>query len=125
MTREDLSSWLDAYGRAWEQRDPDAAAALFTEDATYQWGPFGPTYSGPDEIRGAWERATGTQQDIHFGYEVIAVEGAVGVARWWVSCLLPAHRLRSRDEGIFAISLDAERRCKDFREWWNSVEEPA
>ena len=26
----DLSSWLDAYRQAWEGRDADAAAALFT-----------------------------------------------------------------------------------------------
>jgi hypothetical protein len=27
--------------RAWEQRDADAAANLFTENATYQENPFG------------------------------------------------------------------------------------
>ena len=26
--------WLDAYRQAWVERDADAAAALFTEDAT-------------------------------------------------------------------------------------------
>ncbi len=31
-----FKSWLDAYGRAWESRDPQAAAKLFTEDGTYQ-----------------------------------------------------------------------------------------
>ena len=27
--------WLDAYGGAWETKEPAAAADLFTEDATY------------------------------------------------------------------------------------------
>jgi len=31
-----FKSWLDAYGHAWENRDPEAATALFTEDGTYR-----------------------------------------------------------------------------------------
>lgn len=31
-----FKSWLDAYGHAWENRDPEAATALFSEDGTYR-----------------------------------------------------------------------------------------
>jgi len=40
MTEEMVRSWLDAYGRAWETRDPEAVVRLFTEDGTYQETPF-------------------------------------------------------------------------------------
>jgi len=42
MTNDGVAfkSWLDAYGKAWETRNPEAAAALFTENGTYQVTPF-------------------------------------------------------------------------------------
>ena len=36
---EQLSAWLSAYGRAWEQRDPAAVADLFTAEASYEISP--------------------------------------------------------------------------------------
>ena len=53
-----LTEWLDDYGRAWTERDPDAAAELFAEDALYQWGPFGRKLRGRPLIREAWAEAT-------------------------------------------------------------------
>ena len=41
---------MDAYTVAFNAQDSAAAAKLFTEDGTYQWGPFGETLVGPDEI---------------------------------------------------------------------------
>jgi hypothetical protein len=35
-----FKSWLDAYGLAWENRNPEAAAELFAENGTYQVTPF-------------------------------------------------------------------------------------
>jgi hypothetical protein len=32
----DISTWLEAYRRAWEDGDADAAASLFAEDSTYR-----------------------------------------------------------------------------------------
>jgi hypothetical protein len=46
MTSTDLTNWLKTYGQAWETRNPDAAAALFTEDAAYYETPFGSPLDG-------------------------------------------------------------------------------
>jgi hypothetical protein len=35
-----IKSWLDSYGQAWENRNPEAATALFAENGTYQVTPF-------------------------------------------------------------------------------------
>jgi len=57
VTEAQTTAWLEAYGEAFERQDPDAGAALFTPDATYQWGPFGELLRGPDEIRAKWADA--------------------------------------------------------------------
>jgi ketosteroid isomerase-like protein len=119
-----LTEWLDAYGQAWEQRDPDAAAALFTEDALYQWGPFGRKLRGRIMIREAWAEAVETQENIEFGYEVMTASGRGGIARWWVAADLPAEQVRSRSEGIFRLVFDDSGLCTSLEEWWNATDEP-
>ncbi len=41
MTEASFREWMDAYGVAFVRQDADAAAGLFTNDGTYEWGPFG------------------------------------------------------------------------------------
>ena len=119
-----LTEWLEQYGRAWEARDPDAAAALFTDDAVYQWGPFGRRLEGRDAIREAWDAATSTQRNIKFGYEVMASSAGGGIARWWVGADLPDSGVHARNEGVFRMAFDEAGLCTSFEEWFNSDEQP-
>jgi hypothetical protein len=119
-----LTEWLDAYGRAWEERDPDQAAELFTEDALYQWGPFGRKLRGRIMIREAWADAVEQQANVKFGYEVLTATGSGGLARWWCTADLPAEKVHSRTEGIFRLSFDESGLCTSLEEWWNSTDEP-
>ena len=50
LTPREFDAWLRGYKSAWEQRDPQAAAALFTDDAEYYWTPFDPPHRGKDGI---------------------------------------------------------------------------
>jgi uncharacterized protein (TIGR02246 family) len=122
--RAGLSEWLDAYGAAWEARDPEAAAELFTEDALYQWGPFGRRLRGRIMIREAWAEALETQANVKFGYEVLAATGRGGIARWWCSMDVPSRKVRTRDEGIFRLAFDDNGLCTSLEEWFNSKQEP-
>jgi len=116
---------MEAYGRAYEARDPDAAAALFSDDATYQWGPFGELLRGPDEIRAKWASAVGDEREtvFRFDYEVLAVSEELGIARWLSSVDVPGEGRRLLYDGVFAVAL-RDGRCTEFREWWNSSETP-
>jgi hypothetical protein len=46
-----VDEWLERYRTAWEQADPDAAAALFTEDAVHRSSPFREPHLGQDGVR--------------------------------------------------------------------------
>jgi uncharacterized protein (TIGR02246 family) len=120
MNEATLGQWLDKYGLAWETQDPAAAAAIFTADASYAWGPFNEPICGREAIRAAWQHATqGQQKGIRFGYEILAVTGAHGIARWWASMTATSSGREVRMEGIFLITLDEQGFCETFREWWN------
>ena len=119
MDRTSFESWLEAYGRAWRDRNPQAAANLFAEDGTYQVTPFVEAMGGRPAILEYWSQVTRTEQDIQFGYEVLAVTAEVGIARWWASFVIIPPGLQTRLDGIFLISLDADGRCISLREWWH------
>jgi ketosteroid isomerase-like protein len=121
MTLDELDRWLGVYGRAWERKDVDAFAGCFTADAVYAWGPWAEPLRGHDAIRAATERAIDTQEDIQFGHEPLAItHDGRGIARWWVSTRIPGEDRIEENEGIFLVTLDADGKCTEFREWFNS-----
>ena len=119
-----LTDWLDDYGRAWRDRDADAAAELFSEDAVYQWGPFGRRLRGRPLIRAAWAEATETQANVEFGYEVLSASQDGGLVRWWSAYDVPERERHVRNEGIFRLMFDDDGLCQSLEEWWNSDEAP-
>lgn len=67
--------WLEGYRAAWEERDPDAAAALFTDDASYREQPYHEPFLGKAGVRDYWASVTATQADVKFRYGTPVVEG--------------------------------------------------
>ena len=81
MERADLERWIRDYEAAWRAPGSDAAAALFTEDATYLTHPYAEPVAGVDAIRRLWEREREPGERFEMTSEVVAVEGDTGVAR--------------------------------------------
>jgi SnoaL-like domain len=118
-----FQSWLDDYGRAWESRDPRAAAELFTEAGTYRVTPFLKPMCGRKAIFEYWEHVARTEKDVRFGYEILAVTVEVCIARWWATFVIVPPGLQTNLDGIFLISLDVDRRCKSLQEWWHKQQD--
>jgi limonene-1,2-epoxide hydrolase len=125
MNRTKLSGWLEAYRRAWQHRDPEAAAGLYAENATYQETPFSPPMHGREEILNYWKNVARTQEDIHVECEIIALAGAHCFAHWRASFVRLPMRIRLELDGIFLLTFDAGNRCTSLREWWHRREIPA
>ena len=124
MTSAELTTWLERYGQAWEARDPDAVAALFTDDAAYYETPFGKPAQGRDGVRAYWAAATRNQRQVKFSFEVSSVAGEVGIARWWAEYTREPTGLMARLDGIFLLEFDASGQCRTLREWWHRAETP-
>jgi ketosteroid isomerase-like protein len=116
-TTEALTAWLDGYKRAWEELDPEAAAALFTEDATYAWGPYEEPMRGRETIRARWAEVTAAQSDVSFSSETLGTIDAGGVAHW--ACSFKVGDLGIDLDGIFIVVLTDDGLCSEFREWFN------
>jgi hypothetical protein len=114
-----FKSWLDAYGQAWENRNPEAATALFNESGSYQVTPFLEPMRGRKAIFEYWSEVTRTEKEIRFGYEILVVKDERNIARWSASFVRVPPGLQTKLDGIFLISLDDEGRCKSLQEWWH------
>ena len=119
MNRESVQGWLEGYGRAWESRDPEAVGKLFADDATYQETPFTQPMRGREAIQQYWSEVVATaQEQIRFGYEVLAVVENSAIAHWCASFMRVQSRAQVRLDGIFLLTFDMEGRCRELREWW-------
>lgn len=123
MDTRAFDGWLRAYGRAWEARDPEAAADLFTEDASYYETPFDPPATGRSAILNYWSAVPRYQRDISFRYQILAVTEDQGIARWWASFTRVENGRRVELDGVFLVTMDESDRCATFREWWHRRED--
>lgn len=138
MSSWTLQRWLDAYAEAWRNREPESAAALFTEDSIYRSHLFRAPHRGHAGVRAYWAKATEDQRglDIRFGTPV--VEGNRVAVEWWAVMKVVRPTERSDGEGGMArresltvgtlpgclfLAFAADGRCRELREYWHWKEE--
>jgi ketosteroid isomerase-like protein len=120
LTPREFDAWLRGYQNAWEQRNAQAAADLFTTDAAYYWTPFDAPQRGRTEIAAAWDKAVSGQRDVHFSYEILAVNGAVGIAHWHTKLMAVPANTPFELDGVLVATLTDTQHCREFREWWHT-----
>ena len=119
LTTATLEDWLGRYEVAWETRDANKAAALFTPDATYHEMPFDAPLEGAEKIREYWSRVTADQRDIDFSAKPIMVDDDTGVAEWTATFRTASTGAAIELNGVFVLTFDAAGRCTALREWWH------
>ena len=119
ISRANLDTWLKAYKQAWEKKDPDAAAALFSAGARYYETPYADPFDGPAGISEYWARVTADQRDIRVEYSVIAVDGNIGVASWSARFRTISGDAAVELSGAFVLEFADSAHCAVLREWWH------
>ena len=117
-----VQEWLDGYLRAWEEKDADAAAALFTEDASYRDNPFEEPHLGQDGVRSYWSGVTASQEDVRvrIGNAVVAPDSRRAAAEFWVTMLNGGAEVTLT--GILFLRFAGDGRCEELREAWHFAE---
>ena len=111
--------WIEGYFRAWEEKDAEAAANLFTENSVYRDQPYGDPYHGRDGVRTYWSGVTATQEDVkaRFGTAVVAADARRAAVEFWVTM-----RNGGMDvtlAGILFLRFGADGLCEELREAWH------
>ena len=126
MTEQDVQNWLDAYGRAWVDGDPDQLVTLFSDNATYRETPFDDPMRGRLEIREYWRKgAAEAQENVEFTSQVWAVKNDTAIAGWQARFNRKASGARVELDGTFRLVFASEQgifQCTALEEWWHRKE---
>lgn len=113
MKKADVEKWLKGYVKAWKNNNAKDIAKLFTEDAYYSTGPFDEPWIGHEAIIDGWVGLGDQPSDWSFDYEVIAVDGNLGVMHGTT-----VYKSAGEFSNIWLMRFAKDGRCKDFREWF-------
>jgi SnoaL-like protein len=112
VNRDELRRWLSAYERVWRADAVLELEGLFAADATYLNAPFAEPYRGLDAIAAMWPEEDGAASTVDF--EIVAVEGNVGVVRADVRYSRPRPQ---RFLDLWIVTLGRDGRAVAFEEW--------
>lgn len=112
-----VEEWAEAYRKAWEERDPEAAAALFTEDATYRDNIYEDPHQGRLGVAEYWRNVTESQDAVRvvMGQPYGTAERA-GVEFWTRMTVGGAPVTLA---GCLLLDFDGQGLCSALREYWN------
>jgi hypothetical protein len=113
-----VQEWVDAYAQAWRDRDPDAAARLFTDDARYRDHPLREPHGGAEGVHSYWADVTSIQDrvDVRMGRPIESADGRRAAAEFWVRMVNGGAEVTLI--GILFLRFAADGRCEDLRETW-------
>ncbi len=115
-----VEEWLEAYRRAWEERDPEAAAALFTEDAEYLDNIYGEPHRGRDGVRAYWSDVTAAQGDVSVRMGKPFRDGSRVAAEFWTQMTVDG--APTTLAGCLLLEFDDSGLCHRLREYWSFTE---
>jgi len=112
-----VTEWIDAYRQAWEDRDPEAAASLFTEDAWYRSNIYEDPHEGRDGVTAYWSGVTSAQSDVSVQMGQPSVEGDRVTVEFWTNMAVEGDPVTLA--GCLLLDFAPDGRCRRLREYWN------
>jgi hypothetical protein len=115
MNIELLDSWMRGMKKAWETKDPQAAADLCSDKGfLYYESQFREPLTTKEEVVKVWEKRFKDMSGKEFEFNILATNKRGGVVHWRVD--------KAGLDGVFAVKLDTKGLCTEFRQWWMEKE---
>lgn len=120
LSQTHFINWLEQLKTAWEERNPELAVQLFSDDAEYFTAPGETPAVGKEGVAAIWNQVPLYQANIQFAYELIAVKSLRGYCKWQVSYdqLYNGGR-RVHLDGIFEIRFNQQGEAALLRMWYH------
>ena len=112
-----LDGWVEGYKLAWENRDSDAVAALFTPDATYRSNIFEDAHRGRAGVMAYWESVTRSQSDVRVQMGNPFVDGSRVSVEFWTTMKVDLEEVTL--PGCLLLDFDDNWLCRRLREYWH------
>jgi limonene-1,2-epoxide hydrolase len=112
-----LEGWIEGYRLAWENRDSEAAAQLFTADATYRSNIFEEAHLGRDGVRAYWQSVTSSQSEVQVRMGRPFVDGSRVAVEFWTTMEVAGDVVTL--PGCLLLDFDGDWLCYRLREYWH------
>ena len=112
-----LNAWVEGYRLAWENRDPEAVAELFSEDSTYRSNILEDAYQGRAGVKAYWESVTSSQSDVRVQMGRPFVDGSRVTVEFWTNMKVDNEDVTL--PGCLLLDFDDDWLCKALREYWH------
>lgn len=115
-TQQEVRDWAEAYRIAWEQADSEAAADLFTEDATYRDNIYEDAHQGRQGVIDYWSGVTSGQSNVKVVMGEPVVTDRRANVEFWTT--LEAGGAPITLAGCLLLDFDDSGKCTALREYW-------
>jgi hypothetical protein len=112
-----LEDWIEGYRLAWVNRDPEAAAALFTPDATYRSNIVEEPHTGREGVEYYWRTVTESQSEVEVRMGRPFVEGRRVAVEFWTIMKVAGDQVTL--PGCLLLEFDDDWSCRRLREYWH------
>lgn len=114
---EQLRLWLSDLKKAWENKEPNSAVNLFSENVVYYENPTTGPLKSKEELMRVWQEII-SQKNIRFSYEILYTSDEAGVVSWKVSFVQLPSNEKVNICGVYFLKFDVANKCCEFRQWW-------
>lgn len=112
-----LEEWVEAYRRAWEHGDAEAAASLFTDSATYRSNIFEEPHSGREGVASYWASVTENQSQVSVRMGRPFADGRRVAVEFWTNMKVAGDEVTL--PGCLLLDFDDGWLCTGLREYWH------
>ncbi len=118
METQYFEDWLQNFDKAWEEKNPQAAADLFSYPVEYHETPFTPPYTTKEEIVQLWEEVPLSQKNITVKSNIILIQNDVCIAHWLAKFTRVKENKIAELDGVYYFKLNPQNLCYFFQMWW-------
>lgn len=115
-----IEDWAESYRTAWENADSEAAAALFSEDATYRNDIYQEPNVGRSGVASYWDSVTSSQEAVEVRMGRPYVDGDRAVIEFWTRMAVDGSPLTLG--GALLLSFDENGLCRSLHEYYAFTE---